>query len=199
MMAANVPVAFGSEKAAGGKDTGGPPPPPRPCGAAIPGGAARAGREGWPGPEGGGGRGRLSPPAQEAGYPPAPPAESQISGIWLPRCPVPVPGQFAQTGGPVNAVKSWRLFPQIVAVRFGDDLPSVVEFHRHQIVGEIAWRQRGAHLDEGGGIVGAVDGDDEILARLALGPGGRPFPDAIEPIGHGEDLQRAFFQPAQVG
>src|SRR6266851_5721315 len=34
-----------------------------------------------------------------------------------------------------------RLFPQIVAVRFGDDLPAVVEFHRHQIVGEIAWRQ----------------------------------------------------------
>jgi len=110
-----------------------------------------------------------------------------------------VPDQFAQTGGPVNAVKPWRLFPQIVAVRFGDDLPSVVEFHRHQIVGEIAWRQLAAHLDEGGGIVGAVDGDDEILARLAFGLGGGAFPDPIEPIGDGQNLQFALFQPAQVG
>src|ERR1019366_8739803 len=56
-----------------------------------------------------------------------------------------------------------------------------------------------AHLDEGGGMVGAVDGDDEILARLAFRLGGWAFPHPIQPVGHGEDLQLALFQPAQVG
>ena len=32
------------------------------------------------------------------------------------------------------------LFAQIVAVGFRDDLPAVAEFHRHQIIGEIARR-----------------------------------------------------------
>jgi hypothetical protein len=49
--------------------------------------------------------------APGARCPPAPPAESEISGIWLPRCPIPVPGQFAWTGGAVNAVESRWLFP----------------------------------------------------------------------------------------
>src|ERR1700682_6539193 len=100
-----------------------------------------------------------------------------------------------------SRARSMRRFslPHIVAVRFGDDLPAVGEFHRHQIVGEIARRQLATHLDEGGGFVGAVDGDDEILARLALGLGGRAFPDAIEPVGHGENLQLALFEPAQGG
>src|SRR3954462_7013833 len=67
----------------------------------------------------------------------------------------------------------WKsLFAQIVAVGFRDDLPAVTQFHRHQIIGEIARRQLAAHLDEGGLIIGAVDGDDEILARLAFGLGG---------------------------
>src|SRR5258708_19290104 len=74
-----------------------------------------------------------------------------------------------------------RLFPQIVPVRLRDDPPAVVEFHRHQIVGEIARRQLAAHLDEGGAIVGAVDGDDEILARLAFGLSGPTFPHAPYP------------------
>src|SRR6202040_4480581 len=61
-----------------------------------------------------------------------------------------------------------KLLAQIVAVGFRDDLPAIGQFHRHQIVGEIARRQLAAHLDEGGGFIGAVDGDDEILARVAL-------------------------------
>src|ERR1700730_1196054 len=67
--------------------------------------------------------------------------------------------------------------PHIVALRFGDDLPAVGKFHRPQIVGEIARRQLAAHLDEGGGFVGAVDGDDEVLARLSFRLGGWPLPD----------------------
>src|SRR6202030_3881467 len=39
--------------------------------------------------------------------------------------------------------------PQIVAVRFGDDLPAIAQFHRHQVIGEVARRQLAAHLDEG--------------------------------------------------
>jgi hypothetical protein len=76
------------------------------------------------------------------------------------------PGGCASGGKP-----EWILLAQIVAVGFRDDLPAVTQFHRHQIVGEIARRQLAAHLDEGGLIVGAVDGDDEILARLAFGLG----------------------------
>src|SRR2546430_15804900 len=52
-------------------------------------------------------------------------------------------------------------FPQIVAIRFRYDLPAVGKLHRHQIVGEVARRQLATHLDEGGGIIGAVDGDDK--------------------------------------
>ena len=74
-------------------------------------------------------------------------------------------------------------FAQIVAVGFRDDLPAVAQFHRHQIVGEIARRQLAAHLDEGGLIIGAVDRDDEILARLAFGFGGRPLPHPVQPAG----------------
>src|ERR1700694_4178317 len=94
--------------------------------------------------------------------------------------------------------REW-LVPQIVTIGLGDDLPSVVKLHRHQIVGEVARRQLAAHLDEGGGFIGAIDGHDEILARLALGPGGWPLSHAIQPVGHTEDLQLALFQPAQVG
>src|SRR6516164_5328923 len=43
---------------------------------------------------------------------------------------------------------------QIVAVGFRDDAPAVGKFHRHQIVGEIAWWDLAAHLDEGGVLVG---------------------------------------------
>jgi hypothetical protein len=60
---------------------------------------------------------------------------------------------------------------QIVAVGFRDDLPAIFQFHRHQIIGEITRRQLAAHLDEGGLIIGAVDRDDEILARLAFSLG----------------------------
>src|ERR1019366_10753382 len=70
-------------------------------------------------------------------------------------------------------------FPQIVAVGLRDDLPAIVKFHRHQIVGEVTRRQLAAHLDEGGGMVRAVDRHDEILARLAFGLGGGPLADAI--------------------
>src|ERR1700722_16326384 len=51
----------------------------------------------------------------------------------------------------------------IVTVGFRDDLPAVGKLHRHQIIGEVARRQLAAHLDEGGGFVGAVDGHDKIL------------------------------------
>jgi Uncharacterized conserved protein len=43
------------------------------------------------------------------------------------------------------------------------------------------------------------DGDDEILARLAFRLGRRPLAHAVEPVGYGQDLQLAFFQPAQIG
>src|SRR4030081_464756 len=98
-----------------------------------------------------------------------------------------------------QCVESSWLFPHTVAVRLRDDLPSVGEFHFDQIVGEVARRQLAAHLDEGGGIVGAVNGHDEILAPLALGLGRWPLPDAIQPVGHGQNLKLALFQPAQVG
>src|SRR5256885_11529626 len=47
--------------------------------------------------------------------------------------------------------------------------PYTTLFRSHQIVGEVARRQLATHLDEGGGIIGVVDGDDKILARLAFG------------------------------
>src|SRR3982074_526648 len=47
--------------------------------------------------------------------------------------------------------------------------------------------------------MGAVDVHDEIPPRLALGLGRWPLPDAIQPVGHGQDLKLALFQPAQVG
>src|SRR5258708_19319793 len=78
-------------------------------------------------------------------------------------------------------------------------MPDISEFHRHQIVGKIARRQLAAPLDEGGGFMGAVDGDDKILARLAFSLGGWPLADTTEPVRHGEDLQFAFLQRAQVG
>src|SRR5665213_845739 len=88
---------------------------------------------------------------------------------------------------------------RVITIRLRDDLPAIPELHRHQIVGEIARRQLAAHLDEGGGFVRAVDGDDEILARLALGLGRGPLPDPALPIRHGEDFQFALLDPAQVG
>src|ERR1041385_708424 len=89
--------------------------------------------------------------------------------------------------------------PQVVAIGFRDDLPAIAELHGHQIVGEIARRQLAAHFYKGGGVVGAVDGDDKILARLALRLGGGTFADASEPVGHFQNLQLAIFMPAQIG
>src|ERR1700675_5160561 len=97
-------------------------------------------------------------------------------------CAGPVPVQFARTGAAVNAAQWLWLFSQIIAIGFRDDLPAVAELHRHQIVGEIARRQLAAHLDEGGGVVRAVDGDDEVLARLAFRLRRWPLPDAVEPV-----------------
>src|ERR1700722_6623391 len=101
-----------------------------------------------------------------------------------------------------SAPALWRnandSFAQIVAVGFGNDLPAVGEFHRHQIIGEIARRQLAAHLDEGGGGIRAVDGDNEILARLALRLGRRPLLHPLQPVGHAQHLQLALFQPAQI-
>src|SRR6185312_10090724 len=101
-------------------------------------------------------------------------------------------------GSPARSMRQ-RSVAEVVAVRLRDDSPAVGEFHRDQIVGEIAGRQLASHLDERGGFVGTVDAHDDILARLALGLGGWPRSDAIEPVRNGENLQFAFFQPAQVG
>src|SRR5262249_27033965 len=60
-------------------------------------------------------------------------------------------------------------------------------------------RQLAVHLDEGGLRIRAVDGDDEILARLAFGLGGRALAHQGKPIRHGEDFQLALLHPAQVG
>src|SRR5216683_973583 len=126
-------------------------------------------------------------------------AASRIRNIWN------LASTLFQILPPLNwrgrRARSMRRFslPHIVAVRFGDDLPAVGKLHRHQIVGEIARRQLAAHLDEGGGFVGSVDGDDEILARLAFRFRGGPLPDPIQPNRHGKDLQLALFQRAQVG
>src|ERR1700676_3721155 len=115
----------------------------------------------------------------------------------------PLPASGARCRGLVRKLDvltcRLQLFLQIVAVGFRDDLPAVGEFHRHQIVGEIAWRQLAADLDEGGGFVGAVDGDDKILARLAFGLGRGPLSDQAHPIRHGENLQLALFHHTQVG
>src|SRR6266478_5038081 len=94
---------------------------------------------------------------------------SRIRNIWnlASTASKPSAPQLARKPGEVNSCDR-SLLAQIVAVGFRDDLPAVRELHRHQIVGEIARRQLAAHLDEGGGFVGAVDGDDEILARLAF-------------------------------
>src|ERR1700730_7342610 len=126
-------------------------------------------------------------------------AASRIRNIW----------NLASTLFQILPPPNWRgrqarsmrhsSLPHVVAVRFGDDLPAVGELHRHQIVGEVARRQLAAYLDEGGGFVGAVDGDDEVLARLAFRFGGRPLPDPIQPNRHGKDFQLALFQRAQIG
>src|SRR5258708_2983253 len=89
--------------------------------------------------------------------------------------------------------------PQIVPVGLGNDLPAVRKLHRHQVVGEVARGQLAAHLDEGGGLVGPVDGDYEVFAGLALGLGGRPLAHPCEPVRHGEDLEFPLFHPTQVG
>jgi hypothetical protein len=110
---------------------------------------------------------------------------------------------LARKAGKVNAAErqaaSVPLLAQIVAVGFRDDLPAVGKFHRHQIVGEVARRQLAADLDKGGGIVGAVDGDDEILARLSFRLCGWSLPYQIQPIGQAQDFQLALFLRAQVG
>jgi hypothetical protein len=97
--------------------------------------------------------------------------------------------------------KIWNFasIAQVVAVGFRDDLPAILQLHRHQIIGEKARRKLAAHLDEGGVLIGPVDGDDEILARLALGLGRSALPDQAEPIRHGEHLQLALLDPAQIG
>src|SRR5206468_7323019 len=107
---------------------------------------------------------------------------SRIRKIWNVASTVvrfPLPVQCARTGGGVNAAESGWLLLQIVAIRFRDNLPAVAQFHRHQVVGEITRRQLAAHLDKGGGFVGAVDRDHKILAWLAFGLGGGPLADAI--------------------
>src|SRR4051812_28825390 len=64
---------------------------------------------------------------------------------------------------PVSTSLENALAPRIEPVRLRHDLPAACQLHRHQIVGEIARRQLTAHLDEGGGLVGAVEADDEIV------------------------------------
>src|SRR5207302_10642314 len=126
-------------------------------------------------------------------------AASRIRKIWNVASTVvrfPLPVQCARTGGGVNAAESGWLLLQIVAIRFRDNLPAVAQFHRHQVVGEIARRQLAARLDEGGRVVGAIDRDDKILARLAFRFGGGPLPDAVQPVRHCEDLQLPLLQPA---
>src|SRR3569832_1247795 len=87
---------------------------------------------------------------------------------------------------------------QIIAIRLRYDLPAVGELHRDQIVSEEAWRQLAPDLDEGGLLVGTVDGDDEILARLAFGLAGGTLAHAVEPVGHGQHLQLTLLDPAQI-
>src|SRR3954464_11328871 len=84
-----------------------------------------------------------------------------------------VPGSDQVCSGDISVA-------QIVAIGFRDDLPTVGQFHCHQVVGEIARWQLAADLDEGGLLVRAVDGDDEILARLAFRLRRGPLADAVE-------------------
>src|SRR6266702_4611699 len=125
---------------------------------------------------------------------------SRIRNIWnlASTASKPSAPQLARKSAAVNS-RDRSLLPQIVAVGFRDDLPAVRELHRHQIVGEIARRQLAAHLDEGGIVVGAVDGHDEILPRLAFGFRRRPLAHPVEPVRYCENLQIALLQPAQIG
>src|SRR5205085_11266654 len=124
---------------------------------------------------------------------------SRIRNIWnLASTAFAIPPRLHWSGNRARSI--WRsLFAQIVAVGFRDDLPAILQFHRHQIVGEISRRQLATRLDEGRVVVGAVDGDDEILTRLAFRLGRRPLPDPGQPIRHGENFQFALLHPAQVG
>lgn len=69
----------------------------------------------------------------------------------------------------VETRRERRSVLEVVAVGLRDDLPAVGELHGDEVVGEVARRQLATHLDEGRVVVGAVDGDDEVLARLAFG------------------------------
>ena len=47
-------------------------------------------------------------------------------------------------------------------------------------------------------FIGTVDGDDEILPRLAFRLRRWPLAYAFEPVRHGQDLQFALLHPAQI-
>src|SRR6185369_7956565 len=105
----------------------------------------------------------------------------------------------AATAHSMCSLARGSLVPHVVAIGFRDDPPAVGQVHRDEVVGEVARRNLASHLHERRLVGGAVDGDDESLERLAFCLGRGALADAVEPLGHLQELQFTLLDPAEIG